>query len=63
MIEKSVILPESTTIEVKLSTDEKGIASLGIRIDGTAWYLLAAKVTMPDVERSETWSKNIGDLV
>jgi hypothetical protein len=63
MIEKSVILPESTTIEVKLSTDEKGIVSLGIRIDGTAWRVLDANVTMPEAERSETWSKNIGDLV
>jgi hypothetical protein len=63
MIEKSVILSESTPIEVKLSSDEKGIVSLGIRIDGTAWCVLAPNITTPEAERSETWSKNVGDLV
>lgn len=63
MIEKSVILPESTPIEVKLSADAKGMVSLGIRINGSRWYVLALNGNMSEAERSETWSKSVGELV
>ena len=64
MIEKTVILPVSTSVEVELSADSKGIASLGIRINGSNWYVLASGVTMPKPGSSQPpWSTTIGDIM
>ena len=62
MIGKTVILLDSTPVEVKLSADDEGQVSLGIRINGSAEYVLAQGVTMPEPKSSKVWSKNIGDL-
>ncbi|MCJ7577039.1 MAG: hypothetical protein MUO91_01155 [candidate division Zixibacteria bacterium] len=62
MIEKTVILPVSTPVEVELSADSKGIASLGIRINGSNWCPLASGVTMPAPGNRQTWPKTIGDI-
>jgi hypothetical protein len=62
-IEKAVILPESMPVEVRLSADSEGIVSLGIRINGSNWCILSKGVTLPEADRSNIWSKNIGEMI
>jgi len=59
----NVTLPDSDPVEVKLCTDKGGIVSLGIRINGSNWYVLASGVTMPALGRCQTWPKTIGDIM
>jgi hypothetical protein len=64
MIEKTVILPVSTPVEVKLSVDGKGIVSLGIRINGSLnFFCLAADVTVPKFGNSASWTCTIEDIM
>jgi hypothetical protein len=64
MIEQTVILPVSTPVEVELTSDSKGIVSLGIRINGSNWCILASGVTLPKPgSSSPPWSKTIGDIM
>jgi hypothetical protein len=64
MIEKTVILPVSTPVEVQLSADSKGIASLGIRINGSDLFILASDVTMPKPGSSQPpWSTTIENIM
>ncbi len=63
MIGKAVILVDTTPVEVKLSADDKGQVTLGVRINGSMECVLAEGVTMPEPNGSKTWSKNIGDLM
>jgi len=63
MFEKAVVIPDSTPVEVRLSTDEKGVTSLGVRINGTDECLLAQGVTLPEPRCSKSWIKNIGELM
>lgn len=62
MPKKATPIDDSTPIEVKLSTDNKGIASLGIRINGTEWRVLAASLTLPSAGSTKSWKKTIGEL-
>ena len=62
MIEKSVILPEGTPIKVKMTADEQGKVSLGIRIDGGIDCLLDANLTLPKPGKSKSWTKYVGEL-
>lgn len=63
MAGKTVTLPDSTPIEVKLSADSKGVVSLGIRINGSNVCVLSLMVTVPKPGSSQTWSKTIGDVM
>jgi len=64
MIEKTVILPVSTPVEVELSADSKGVVSLGIRINGSNWCPLASGVTMPKPGSSQPpWSTTIENIM
>jgi hypothetical protein len=63
MFEKAVVIPENTPLEVRLSTDEKGMTTLGVRINGTDECLLAQNVTLPELRCSKSWIKNIGELM
>jgi hypothetical protein len=56
-------LNDKTPVEVKLSTDNNGIVSLGIRINGSNVYVLSSMVTVPKPGSSQTWSKTIGDVM
>jgi hypothetical protein len=62
MPKKATPIDDSTPIEVKLSADNKGIASLGIRINGTAWRVLATSLTLPSPGSTKSWKKTIGEL-
>jgi len=63
MIGKAVILEDNTPIYVTLSADDKGQITLGIRINGSHDCVMAKGVTMPGPASSQTWDKNIGDMV
>jgi hypothetical protein len=62
MFGKAVIVAESTPVEVRLSTDDKGQTTLGVRINGTDECILSQNVTLPEPRCSKTWVKNMGDL-
>jgi hypothetical protein len=62
VIEKSVILSEGTPVKVKMSADEEGKVSLGIRIDGGYDCLLDANLTLPKPGKSKSWTKYVGEL-
>jgi hypothetical protein len=59
----NVTLPDSTLVEVKLCADKGGVASLGIRINGSNVCVLSSMVTVPKPGSSQTWSKTIGDVM
>jgi hypothetical protein len=59
----NVTLPDSDLVEVKLCADNRGVVSLGIRINGSNWCPLASGVTMPKSGRCQPWSKTIGDIM
>jgi len=63
MIGKTVILEENTPVEVKLSADQKGAVTLGIRINGSDMCVMAQEVTMPEPGCSKSWTTNIKDLM
>jgi hypothetical protein len=63
MAGNTVTLPDNTLIEVKLSADSKEIVSLGIRINGSNWCVLASGVTLPRPGYSQTWCEAIGDIM
>jgi hypothetical protein len=63
MIGKTVILEENTPIYVTLSADGKGQVSIGIRVNGSDQCLMGYAVTLPQPGCSQTWSKNIGDIM
>ena len=63
MIEKSVILPVSTPVQVKLSVNEKGLISIGIRINGSKDCILAQDVAPPKAGTSKTFPGTIGDIL
>jgi len=63
MIEKSVIMPVSTPVQVKLSVDEKGLCSIGIRINGSNECLLAQGVTLPKAGTFKIFPATIGDIM
>jgi hypothetical protein len=64
MIEQTLILPVSTPVEVELTADSKGIVSLGIRINGSNWCILASGVTLPKLGSSPPpWSTTIGNIM
>jgi len=52
-----------TPVVVKLSADNKGVISLGIRINGSNECLLAQGVSMPSPNQSTTWTKTIGEIM
>jgi len=57
-------LNDNTPVEVKLSTDNGGVVSLGIRINGSNWCVLASGVTLPKSgSSSPPWSKTIGNIM
>jgi hypothetical protein len=63
MIGKTVILEANTPVYVTLSTDANGQVTLGIRVDGGDQNIMAYGVTMPQPGCSQTWSKNIGEIM
>jgi hypothetical protein len=63
MIGKAVILEDDTPIYVTLTADDKGQVTLGIRINGSHDCVMAPNVTMPRPSSSQTWNKNVGDLM
>jgi hypothetical protein len=64
MIEKTVILPINTPVDVELTADSKGVVSLGIRINGSNWCVLASGVTMPKSGSApQPWSTTIGNIM
>jgi len=63
MIGKFVILPETETVEVELKSDKDGVVSLGIRINGSDFCVMALRVSLPEPESSRSWSKSIGDIM
>ncbi len=63
IIEKTIILPVSTPIQVTLETDDKGILSIGIRINGGTQHALAQAVIVPKAGQSQTWGEKIGNLL
>jgi len=60
---RSVTLPDSTPVEVKLSADSKGMVSLGIRINGGNWNVLCQSVITLKPGSSQSWSAIIKDLM
>jgi len=64
MAGNTVTLPDSTLIEVKLSADSRGIVTLGIRINGSNWCVLASGVTLPNPGSTPPpWSTTIGNIM
>jgi hypothetical protein len=60
----NVTLPDSDLVEVKLCADRGGVVSLGIRINGSNWYVLASGVTLPQPGSCcQPWSKAIGGIM
>jgi hypothetical protein len=59
---KAVILPVSTPVQVTLGADDKGVLSIGIRINGSNQYTMAQAVIVPKAGQSQTWSQEIGNL-
>jgi hypothetical protein len=62
MPKKATPIDDKTPVEVKLSTDNRGVASLGIRINGTAWRVLDSSLTLPSSGSTKSWKKTIGEL-
>ncbi|HVP35772.1 MAG TPA: hypothetical protein VMT04_02125 [Terriglobales bacterium] len=62
-MKKVLMLDETDTVEVKLSTDQAGQVTLGIRINGSTECVLSKKVTLPKAGTSQKWSKDIGEIV
>lgn len=63
MFEPSVILPLDTPIEVKLTGDENGKVSLGIRINGGSDYLLCSDLALPDKGNSQSYSTPLSEAL
>ena len=63
MIGKVVILEDSTPIYVTLTVKDKGQVAIGIRVNGSDQCIMAESATMPQVGSSQTWKKNIGELI
>ena len=63
MIEKTLILPVSTPVQVTVSADAKGLLNIGIRINGGNDCLLAKGVTIPTTSNAQTCTKIIGELM
>jgi len=63
MIEKTLILPVSTPVQVTVSADTRGLLNIGIRINGGNDYLLAKGVTIPTTSNAQTCTKTIGELM
>jgi hypothetical protein len=63
MVSQARCADYSESVEVKLCADKGGVASLGIRINGSNWYVLASGVTMPAPGNCQPWSKTIGDIM
>jgi hypothetical protein len=63
MVPQTGNLKDNTPVEIKLSADEKGVVSLGIRINGSNVCVLSSMVTVPKPGSSQTWSKTIGDVM
>ena len=62
MPKKAIPIDDGTPIEVKLSADNRGISSLGIRINGTAWRVLESSLALPSPGSTKSWKKTIGEL-
>jgi hypothetical protein len=63
MIEKTVILPVSTSVKVELIADSKGIVSLGIRINGSDLCILVSGVTVSAPGSSQPpWNTTIENI-
>lgn len=63
MTGKTVILEDNTPVYVTLSVDAKGQIIVGIRINGSDQCVMAQGVALPQPGCSQTWSKNIGDMI
>jgi hypothetical protein len=63
MIGKVVLLEDSISIYVTLTVKDKGQVAIGIRVNGSDQCIMADGVTMPQMGSSQTWRKNIGDLI
>lgn len=63
MIEKSVILPVSTSVQIRLIIDEKGLYSIGIRINGSNECLMAQSETLPKAGTFTPFTTCIGDIM
>ena len=58
-----VLLEENAEVEVKLSADDKGQVTLGIRINGSDERVLAQTVAMPDPRSTKSWTTTIGEVM